>query len=101
MTDMFESSADFSGISEAPLKISEVLQKAFIEVDEEGSAAVAVTCEFKSLSNSQYSLYTYSKKKNLSGKFVVAYWIILLVARSTANFIPTRYQSGAIPKRMY
>ncbi|XP_057318336.1 antichymotrypsin-2-like [Microplitis mediator] len=42
--EIFEDSADFRGISEtAPLKVSRVIQKAFIEVNEEGSEAAAVT----------------------------------------------------------
>ncbi|KAJ8681833.1 hypothetical protein QAD02_017625 [Eretmocerus hayati] len=43
MTDMFENSANFTGMSDAPLKVGKVLQKAFIEVNEEGSEAAAVT----------------------------------------------------------
>lgn len=46
MTDMFEESANFSHISKEPLKVGKVLQKAFIEVNEEGSEAAAVTGEF-------------------------------------------------------
>ncbi|XP_008201831.1 alaserpin isoform X5 [Nasonia vitripennis] len=43
MTDMFSNAANFTGISDEPLKVGKVLQKAFIEVNEEGSEAAAVT----------------------------------------------------------
>ncbi|KAL2726795.1 leukocyte elastase inhibitor-like isoform X2 [Vespula squamosa] len=40
---MFEDNADFGNLTNEPVKISKVLQKAFIEVNEEGSEAAAAT----------------------------------------------------------
>ncbi|XP_024947046.1 serine protease inhibitor 3/4 isoform X2 [Cephus cinctus] len=43
MAEMFTDAADFSGIADTPLKVSKILQKGFIEVNEEGSEAVAAS----------------------------------------------------------
>ena len=43
MKDMFSDAANFSSISDENLKVDKVVQKAYIEVNEEGSEAVSVT----------------------------------------------------------
>lgn len=46
LTEPFSNRANFNGISNTPLKIDKVVQKAFIEVNEEGSEAAAVTGKY-------------------------------------------------------
>ncbi|XP_015182132.1 PREDICTED: antichymotrypsin-2-like isoform X2 [Polistes dominula] len=43
LNSMFEDNADFGKLTNEPVKISKILQKAFIEVNEEGSEAAAAT----------------------------------------------------------
>lgn len=46
LKSMFEDTADLSGITNVPVKISKVMQKAFLEINEEGSEAAAATGKF-------------------------------------------------------
>lgn len=58
MKEMFENNANFTGIVDAPpLKVSKIIQKAFIEVNEEGSEAAAVT------GKNNFNLFFKKKKK--------------------------------------
>ncbi|XP_018615489.1 alpha-1-antitrypsin-like [Scleropages formosus] len=43
ITDIFSAGADFTGISDSPLVVSKVVQKATLDVDESGSTATAAT----------------------------------------------------------
>jgi serpin B len=43
MVDAFTTAADFSGITSVPVSLSDVLQQAYIEVDESGTKAAAAT----------------------------------------------------------
>ncbi|KAF2893334.1 hypothetical protein ILUMI_12838 [Ignelater luminosus] len=48
--DAFTGNADFSGLGSKPLKIDEVVQKNFVEVDEQGTKAASATGVFVGLS---------------------------------------------------
>lgn len=68
LTDMFDDSANFSDIVNTPVKVSKVVQKAFIEINEEGSEASAATGTF--------IIFLF----NLSSIVFVCYALILLAA---------------------
>ena len=56
MTDMFGSTADFSGMTGGTNKglyVSEIVQKAFVEVNEEGTKATAATAAILRLNSSR------------------------------------------------
>lgn len=46
LTDAFNDNANFSKLSSEPLKIDKFVQKAFIEVNEEGAEAAAASSKF-------------------------------------------------------
>ena len=49
----FSSAADLSGIARGPLAVSDVFQKAVVEVDEKGSEAAAVTAVMVGLTSAR------------------------------------------------
>ena len=67
LTDMgmpvaFTEMADFSGISDTPVMISDVIHKTYVTIDEEGTEAAAVTAvEFEATSIPEYKEFNVNK----------------------------------------
>jgi serpin B len=81
MTDAFSDSADFSGITnKADLAISDVIHKAFISVDEEGTEAAAATAVIVS----QTSMPTEIVDININHSFI---FLIRDIETNTTLFI--------------
>ena len=79
LSDMFDQSkADFSGIPEAgePLFVSAIIQKAFIEVNEEGSEAAAATGKENAIINRL--LYTFLPMIKFYPSWILINFFILL-----------------------
>lgn len=58
MINMFDHSADFSGITDQKLTVDKILQKATIDVNEGGCEAAAATCK---TSPDDFSSFIYLK----------------------------------------